>query len=168
MVLHPWSLSLRAPDVRNAQPQLNWKQLGLWLRSNAQPHDIIAVDAAGAIPYFSQLRSIDMLGLNDRYIAQLEMPDKRQELSGHEKYDPTYVLAQQPDWLATWIDRAGEPSLYGLAHRPEMAAYRPYLLIQTGDPGRPWLHLIVSDLDRVQRWDEGYTYALWKRSTPKE
>jgi len=38
--------------------QVNWKRLGIWLRDNAPPDSVIAVDAAGAIPYFSGLRSI--------------------------------------------------------------------------------------------------------------
>ncbi len=58
---------------------------------------LIAVDAAGAVPYFSDLPSLDMLGLNDRYLA-LHRPEGfgRGDL-GHELGDGRYVLARRPD-----------------------------------------------------------------------
>ena len=63
----------------------------------------IAVDAAGKIPYFSGLRTIDMLGLNDRHIASIEGVAYRRP--GHSKTDHDYVLARQPDLIAAWRTR---------------------------------------------------------------
>ncbi len=52
--------------------EFDWKGIGLKLREllpgPANPV-VIAVTAAGAIPYYSQLKTIDMLGVNDRWIA---------------------------------------------------------------------------------------------------
>lgn len=76
-----------------------WVTLGRFLAE--QPGDsVLAVDAAGKIPYFSGLPTIDMLGLTDRHIARVE---SRGEWVGHSKMDPEYVLARRPDFIAAWI-----------------------------------------------------------------
>lgn len=50
----------------------NWEGIGevLGASFNYNPEVIIAVRPAGAIPYYSRLKTIDMLGLNDRWIAR--------------------------------------------------------------------------------------------------
>lgn len=51
----------------------NWAGIGRELGrllSDAREPVTIAITAAGAIPYYSKLRTIDMLGLNDRHIAR--------------------------------------------------------------------------------------------------
>lgn len=51
----------------------NWKAVGQTLGaifSDAHPPVIIGVTTAGAIPYYSKLPSIDMLGLNDKWVAR--------------------------------------------------------------------------------------------------
>jgi hypothetical protein len=60
---------------------------------------LLAVDAAGSVPYFSGLPSLDMLGLNDRYLAQHPPADFGQSLLfvGHELADGPYVLSRKPD-----------------------------------------------------------------------
>jgi hypothetical protein len=44
-------------------------KLGRYLAENRSSDTTIAVAAAGAIPFYSGLRTIDMFGLNDPYIA---------------------------------------------------------------------------------------------------
>lgn len=51
---------------------------------------LVAVNHAGALPYYSGFRAIDMTGLNDVHIARVSG-----EL--HAKYDPDYVLGREPD-----------------------------------------------------------------------
>lgn len=58
---------------------------------------LLAVDAAGAIAYFSGLRSLDMLGLNDAHIARHRGESFGQGIQGHELGDGAYVLSQEPD-----------------------------------------------------------------------
>jgi hypothetical protein len=60
---------------------------------------LLAVDAAGAVPYFSGLPSLDMLGLNDRYLAQHPPADFGQSFLfvGHELANGPYVLSRKPD-----------------------------------------------------------------------
>jgi arabinofuranosyltransferase len=70
--------------------------IGMWLGEH-YPNATIAVNAAGAIPFYSGLNTIDMLGLNDRHIARVEVGALGQGVAGHEKFDPDYVLERGPD-----------------------------------------------------------------------
>ena len=49
------------------------KHVGLYIKENWPEDATIAVNTAGSIPYYSGLKSIDMLGLNDYVIAQREI-----------------------------------------------------------------------------------------------
>lgn len=61
---------------------------------------LLAVDAAGALPYWSNLPSLDMLGLNDAYIAHHPPPDFGHGPIGHELGDGAYVFGRRPDLIA--------------------------------------------------------------------
>jgi hypothetical protein len=72
----------------------DWELIGNWFAQNASPHEVIAVRPAGAIPYRSGLRALDMHGLNDRIIARrphsLPTPGSGQpEAPGHLKLATT-------------------------------------------------------------------------------
>jgi hypothetical protein len=79
-----------------------WKEVGLWFRQNATAGDSIAVLPAGAIPYFSGLKAIDMLGLNDHTIAHTKVPMGHGE-AGHEKYNLEYVLRRSPTFVVIGV-----------------------------------------------------------------
>lgn len=66
--------------------------IGKWLADHLPPDTMIAVHAAGQIPYYSRLRTHDMLGLNDPHIASLSVPRFGSGDPGHEKFDPGYTL----------------------------------------------------------------------------
>jgi hypothetical protein len=70
--------------------------IGRWLRDTMPQNTSIAVIPAGAIPYESQLVTIDMLGINDEHIAHRDLP-LGEFGAGHEKYDTEYVLDRRPD-----------------------------------------------------------------------
>jgi hypothetical protein len=76
--------------------------MGTWLRANVAPKTLIAVDAAGQVPYFSQLPAIDMFGINDVHIARLRVETLGQGTPGHEKFDLGYVLARQPQYVVIY------------------------------------------------------------------
>jgi hypothetical protein len=156
--------TLRAfyPEQSIAGIQPNWNRLGLWLRENAPAESVIAVDAAGAVPYFSRLRAVDMFGLNDLYIAHIDIPNMGSGKAGHEKYDPVYIYRKNPDWIASWIHRNGLPDI-GLSLWPEIERYSLYMVIAK-DELRPWYHIVDNDTDIQALWDEGYQYGLWKRN----
>jgi hypothetical protein len=70
------------------------------LRKNAAPESSVAVVAAGIVPYFTRLKSFDVLGKNDRHIAHL--PYQPGGLHAHGKLDPEYTLAQAPDFVVSY------------------------------------------------------------------
>lgn len=74
-------------------------QIGKWLKKNVPPNTLIAVDAAGAIPFFSELPTIDMFGMNDEYIAHEDNPNLGLGVAGHEKFDLGYVLWWKPEYI---------------------------------------------------------------------
>ncbi|HEY8171731.1 MAG TPA: hypothetical protein VIH21_01490, partial [Dehalococcoidia bacterium] len=71
-------------------------EIGRWLHDNVPDDTKIAIGPAGAVPYESQLPTIDMLGINNEHIAHRDLPLGR-FAAGHEKYDSQYVLSQAPD-----------------------------------------------------------------------
>jgi arabinofuranosyltransferase len=73
------------------------REVGRWLRANTPPGTLVAVEAAGALPYYSRRSAIDILGLNDRHIASLDVPSIGEGKPGHEKTDIPYVLDRRPD-----------------------------------------------------------------------
>jgi hypothetical protein len=68
--------------------------VGEWLGATYPKGTLVATNAAGSLPYYSDLPVIDMLGLTDRHIARAR-PDARQWI-GHERGDGNYVLARRP------------------------------------------------------------------------
>ena len=77
------------------------KEVGLWLRAQPPRGALIAVNHAGAVPFYSDLPAIDMAGLNDKHIARV--PGTR-----HFKWDPDYVLAQKPTFIV--LNTRAEPT----------------------------------------------------------
>jgi arabinofuranosyltransferase len=75
------------------------REVGLWLRIHAKSDAVIATNTAGSIPYFSRLKTIDMLGLNDLHIAHRPITDLGKGSPGHEKGDGVYVLSRRPDYV---------------------------------------------------------------------
>ncbi len=72
----------------------NWKNIGLVLEDNFQHADaVIGVSPAGAIPYYSGLYSIDLLGLNDKWIARYGIDYKN--IPGHKKIAPLDYLLER-------------------------------------------------------------------------
>lgn len=58
---------------------------------------VLAVDSAGSLPYYTQLTTIDMLGLNDRYIATHPRSLPGSGLLGHDVGNGPYVMSRRPD-----------------------------------------------------------------------
>ncbi len=75
------------------------KETGLWLRDNVPSNSLLATNTAGSVAYYSRLRIIDMLGLNDEHIAHREIKTLGKGFAGHEKGDGKYVLSRKPDYI---------------------------------------------------------------------
>jgi hypothetical protein len=82
------------------------RELGLYLKSASGGRALIAVNHAGAVPFYSELKTIDMTGLNDHHIAHGGQGVL------HEKFDPDYVLARRPDYIV--LNSRVEPNSHSL------------------------------------------------------
>lgn len=77
-------------------PKENWEQVGKVLGDLFPGEDcdvVLATTAAGAIPYYSRLETVDMLGLNDAWIARhgVAVPGR----PGHQKMAPLDYLVRR-------------------------------------------------------------------------
>jgi hypothetical protein len=70
--------------------------IGQYLRNHFPQDTLVALNPAGAIPFYSQMPTIDMLGLNNYHIAHYGERDPRLRY-GHQVGDGKYVLSQEPD-----------------------------------------------------------------------
>jgi arabinofuranosyltransferase len=86
----------------------HWIPIGKWLSRYAQPNESIAVGVVGAIPYYSRLYTIDMLGITDLHIAHLRMPHMGEGVAGHEKHDMSYIVARRPTYIIHYPFRIKE------------------------------------------------------------
>jgi hypothetical protein len=93
----------------------SWKELGIWMKTNLPADTTVAVDAAGLIPFYSGLYSIDMFGLTDLHIAHLKLEAPGSGVTAHEKFDAAYIFARNPDCIvSSWVDPQGIPTSAGL------------------------------------------------------
>jgi arabinofuranosyltransferase len=87
-------------QVINTTTEENIK-IGNWLRSAFPPDTLIATNAAGTIPYYSNFPAIDLLGLADRHIARTKVTSDGR-MPAHEKHDFRYVLERRPALIFYW------------------------------------------------------------------
>jgi arabinofuranosyltransferase len=74
---------------------------GFLSRAFATERPLVAVDAAGSLPYYApELPFVDMLGLNDRFIATHHPPGFGAGFIGHELGNGDYLLRRKPDLIA--------------------------------------------------------------------
>jgi len=140
-----------------------WVTLGRHLREQHRGA-VLAIDAAGKVPFFSGLRTIDMLGLNDEHLGHSDArPNFR---VGHNKFDPDYVLGRTPDLVAAWM----KPNLdlhWGIDRmRYERAGYRIRYLCSTNrrPPGKAIIDVSGLDASAIRRLRKrGYAYAVLER-----
>jgi arabinofuranosyltransferase len=99
---------------------------------------LIAVDAAGSVPYFSELPALDMLGLNDRYLGQHPPRDLGRGELGHELGDGRYVLSRRPDLVMFCIPPGTEAACFRGGHEmmadPEFRAHYRLVTFETPPP----------------------------------
>jgi hypothetical protein len=96
---------------------------GLELARYADPRGSVAVASAGAVPYYSGLRGVDVLGKSDRYIARLHPYagiGSETVTPGHSKYDLHYSIEKlRPDAIydaLSWA-RYGGSDIFELVRR---------------------------------------------------
>lgn len=104
-VLGGWSqmafyrMSDQFPRIDTGTVGKHGAEVGRWMREHLPPGTLVALNTAGAIPYYSKLPVIDMLGLCDAHIAHRQMPRMGRGAPGHEKGDGKYVLSRNPAYI---------------------------------------------------------------------
>jgi hypothetical protein len=131
--------------INEAQWANGWKEIGLWLKDKYEPGTRIAVITAGAIPFYSDLPCIDILGLNDVTIAHTPSRNPDWRYPGHEKSHPDYVLKQKPKFIQLF------PLLFfGSRPYPEWSMER--MLTYTAQ----------QDIWNHERFRSGYSFVMEK------
>jgi len=94
--------------LRGVEAGSRRRAIGEWLRGNAPPGALVALNPAGVIPFVSGLPTLDLLGLTDAHIARYGERVTNRVLFAHDRFDPEYVLSRRPDYLilgqATTLD----------------------------------------------------------------
>ncbi len=90
---------------------------------------LLAVDSAGCLPYFSRLPALDMLGINDRFLASHPPADFGHGRVGHELGNGEYVMSRAPDLVLPCLPQGASHGCYRsgrelLARRDFRARYR--------------------------------------------
>ena len=81
------------------------------LLKRAFPDDrpLIAVEDAGALPYFSELPALDMLGHNNRYLTEHPPKSDEEDAMTQALGDPDYILERAPD-IIVFNQATGDPA----------------------------------------------------------
>jgi len=139
-----WVLQLSDPQLdraRNERWQWDGEVVGRLLGTAfAAEQPLLAVDAAGSVPFFSRLPALDMLGLSDGYLAHHRPVDFGSGALGHELGDGAYVLSREPD-LVLFCYRFTQPepcfrSGLELVRSPDFAAAYRLIRLEGQDPYR--------------------------------
>lgn len=89
--------------------ELEGQQIGLFLhQAFGDRHPLLSADAAGSVPFFAEMESLDPLGLNDYHIARHPVAGAGRGFIGHERADGKYVLDHKPD-IILFADFQGDP-----------------------------------------------------------
>jgi arabinofuranosyltransferase len=147
-----------------------WIAAGKYLKEK-HPGKTIAVGAAGKIPFYSDLRTIDMFGLNDIHIAH-QPPALRLSRSkpGHVKFDPDYVLSKSPNLILGWIGPTRDLRLGLPRQKYEGAGYRlRYLVNARSEPfAKNVIDVLpLSESAVANLWQAGYRYGIVEKRLPR-
>jgi hypothetical protein len=103
LALLVFTFTIQVKNERNSnarKERWEWQAMALGQtlqRGFAREQPTIATAAAGALPYYAGLPTLDMLGLNDYYLPRHPPPDFGMGYLGHELGDTKYYLQQSPD-----------------------------------------------------------------------
>lgn len=130
---------------------------------------LIAVDAAGALPYWTEFPAVDMLGLNDYNIPRHKPKNIGSGYLGHELGNAEYVLNKNPDLIQFHIGKN-----YPVHHADSLLfnnekfknRYVPVLIFSKGEynyKGYLWFNKFSSKLGLITKENEviipGYLFT---------
>jgi hypothetical protein len=103
--------------------------MGRWLHQHLPPDRVIAVDAAGQLAFYSELRTIDLFGINDVQIARKRVSTMGQGTPGHEKFGLDEALARRPDYIIIYGTALDYLATYRRVDLPwtDVPEYRAFL-----------------------------------------
>lgn len=166
MVAQVGIVSVRDPQRAKAKGNVwMWRgqPAGLFLkRAFGEQQPLMAVDAAGALPYFSELPVIDMLGLNDYYIARHRPKSFGRGRLAHELGDGDYVMRRAPDLIAFHTARGEREPMWlsgrQMVHKREFRKLYQLVKYRTPPPeklpGFLWIRKEDGVLGMTRRRDE--------------
>jgi hypothetical protein len=177
-------LVVQLGDGENTRGDARWSQRALALgktlrRGFAQVDPLMAVRAAGALPYASGFRCIDMLGLNDREIA-LNPVVNAEPMIGHDHFNAAIVLRREPDFIVNGNGTTARTGamMEDLLRQPDFAKY-DLIPFRTGKRDHRWVYVrrdsprvgIAVEADRVviPAWffaDEDHRVRVETRGQP--
>ena len=106
----------------------------------AAEQPLVAVDPAGAVPFFSRLPALDMLGLCDRFLAHQRPAEFGAGAVGHELGNGDYVLSREPDLVLFCLPTGGlEPCFLSgveMLRDPRFAARYRLIQLEGREPRR--------------------------------
>jgi len=77
---------------------LRWAAMGRWVASLAEPHEWMAVGAAGAMPYHARISNLDTFGLCDEFVAHHGAIVASRP--GHQRFAPNdYIVRRRPTFI---------------------------------------------------------------------
>lgn len=147
--------SMQQLDVENQRARFErWEWDGevagtLLRKAFSEQQPLLAAEAAGTLPYFSGLPSIDMLGINDRFLARNRPADFGHGWIGHELGSGRYVLDRGPDIVVFCHPKGGPLPCYRstreLAGDPRFAERYRLISVQGVEPYplRSWIWVRV-------------------------
>ncbi len=118
--------------------------IGLALSELLPDDATVAAWRIGVIPYYSGLRTIDLLGLTEPAIARAET-EEAAHMAGHAKHDFAHALSKRPEAILYWDWLFDEPPL-GLG-------------FEAIDPSRPGFQEL-SDPAVMLEFRENYDYRV--------
>jgi arabinofuranosyltransferase len=156
LVLLPlgWAAARNDHDLQRARDE-RWEWDGqpvgeVLRRAFAARAPLVAVDSAGALPYFSRLPSLDMLGLNDRYLATHPPPGFGQGPLAHELGDGAYMVRRQPDLVVFCLPAGSDHACFrGGRQMVADPSFRRDFVLMSLDTGRLLARVFVRREGRV-------------------
>ncbi len=143
MVAQIGNAAFRDKNYRRTRNTWAWpgQPIGLTLKhAFLDRRPLMAVDAAGVLPFYAELPALDMLGLNDRYIAEHPPPDHGSGQLAHELGDGPYVLGRKPDLIIFGSAKGHRSPLWRsgqqMVRLPDFHRY--YQLVTFATPRRAW------------------------------
>lgn len=120
------------------------------------PDALVAANAVGALGYYSDLRILDMLGLNNAHIARYGDKEPGQ-VPGHQVGDGQYVLSREPDYIIP----------YGIKPIYRVDSTAPYFIGDWQLANSPEFHAeyeaIALELDNNVEREGGGVVTLFQR-----